>query len=449
MIRFFDLLAIDRTRSLPQQLATAAAKWPSEEVQPIHRRCVRQHRRLSRPDGLPAGLSRLQGRLLGRRRRTVGISAEMHISAPTATLAAGRWCWRRCRTSRSSCSRRAAFPRRFRVTRECRRPARVVIQGLPVEIRLPPGFRLAAAQAGEQARRAASCPTSTTTVAPFDATDPDSLQIMLRDFDPSSIFVRINVRMTPEFDFVIDTQMPITIGPCVFLDLPCEALHDLQLIPSPRLQHDGRDPRRVGASLPRRGAALFDDPRHRTPSARSSSIAKRNRWRRLSSASPRRGPPADPRRSAGAERDRADHRRHRVPGVHVAAADSGALPARPAPRHRRSRSARGRGVRARDRACRDSHPQLASQDLPLRHPDHDRASRPSARSKPVLVAGSDPQNNWSFGFDYNDDGVLIATAIIPVEDRVRLFRILNREVRLIGLKARLLALRARSAARRR
>jgi hypothetical protein len=43
--------------------------------------------------------------------------------------------------------------------------------------------------------------------------------------------------MTPDFDFVIDTRMPLTIGPCVFLDLPCEALHDMQLIPSPRLQH--------------------------------------------------------------------------------------------------------------------------------------------------------------------------------------------------------------------
>src|SRR5262245_31289125 len=35
MIRFFDLLAIDRTLSLPQQLAAAAAKWPNEEVQPF------------------------------------------------------------------------------------------------------------------------------------------------------------------------------------------------------------------------------------------------------------------------------------------------------------------------------------------------------------------------------------------------------------------------------
>ena len=68
--------------------------------------------------------------------------------------------------------------------------------------------------------------------------------------------------MTPQFDFVIDTQMPISIGPCVFLGLACEALHDLQLIPSPRLQHTGDIPvewARHYAGLP---AALADDPRH-------------------------------------------------------------------------------------------------------------------------------------------------------------------------------------------
>src|SRR5689334_15559929 len=129
-------------------------------------------------------------------------------------------------------------PAQLHVTQDADGRLDVVIQGLPVEIRLPPGF----VRPQRRPEEGGELPAFDTTAAAFDATDPDSLQITLRDFDPSSIFVRVNVRMTPEREFVIDTQMPITIGPCVFLDLPCEALHDLQLIPSPGLQHANEIP---------------------------------------------------------------------------------------------------------------------------------------------------------------------------------------------------------------
>src|SRR5204863_130089 len=185
-------------------------------------------------------------------------------------------------------------PAQVSVTQNAEDGVDVAIQGIPVEIRLPPGF-IRPQRTKEQAD-VDDLPDVTTTAAPFDATDPDSLQITLRDFDPSSIFVRVNVRMTAGFDFSVDTQMPITTAP---VDIPIRSWH-LKIFRFV-VQTTG-EPQALG------------------------------------------------------------------------------------------------------------------------------------EIEAVLVAGSSPQNNWAFGIDYNDDGVLIATAIIPIENRVRLFRILNREVRLIGLK---------------
>ena len=86
MIRFFDLLAIDRTLSLPQQLAAAAAKWPNEEVQPFTGDAFgNTNDYLGLMDYLQDVLF-FKAVYSGASGGTVGISAEMHIGAPASTV---------------------------------------------------------------------------------------------------------------------------------------------------------------------------------------------------------------------------------------------------------------------------------------------------------------------------------------------------------------------------
>ena len=63
----------------------------------------------------------------------------------------------------------------------------------------------------------------------------DDLQVVLRHTEPSSILVRIKVRRTREGEFVFEPAVPISIGPCTFLGLPCRGLHDLSFLPSSTL----------------------------------------------------------------------------------------------------------------------------------------------------------------------------------------------------------------------
>lgn len=430
MIRFFDLLGIDRTLSLPQQLAAAAAKWPNEEVQPFTGDAF------GNTNDFLGLMDYLQDVLFfkavysGASGGTVGISAEMHIGALTTTQP-----WPLVVAKMPDVAfflqETHGVPAQISVTQNAAGQLEVVIQGLPVEIRLPPGFVRPQRTPNDAA--GGSLPDFTTTVAPFDAADPDSLQITLRDFDPSSIFVRINVKMTPEFDFAIDTHMPISIGPCVFLDLPCEALHDLQLIPSPRLQHDGEipvewtrhylDAVQLSSAIP--GMYTFRAIELDRKAEPVAEVLKR-----ISTTRPS---PLDP---------LVPPERNEIEPIIEDIAFPAFMSPLPIPLH--FRLGLRRAVVDIDAPAGEEYAlETAPVEIPIRSWRLkifrfviQTTNEPQALGEieAVLVAGSDPQNNWSFGFDYNDDGVLIATAIIPVEDRVLLFRILNREVRVLGLK---------------
>ena len=136
--------------------------------------------------------------------------------------------------------------------------------------------------------------------------------------------------------------------------------------------------------------------------------------KRMSTTRP---PPAGSSDPAEVERDRADDRGHRIPGVHGAAAD---------PVHVRFglrkvvfdlRRRVGEEYDLRERADGHADRRLAPEDLSRARFRPPATSRPSAESKrtskPCWSPATIRATNWSFGIDYNDEGVLIATAIIP------------------------------------
>jgi hypothetical protein len=436
MITFFDLLGIDR--NAPDRRADAARKWPSEEIQPFTGDAfgdTDDYRELM--DFLQQCLE-FKAVRPGAAGGTVGLSAEMHVTH-AAALVPHPLVLAKMPDIAYFLQPTEGVPAQVHVTRTGDE-VEVAILGLPVEIRLPPGF-VRPQRRPEDADSQVELPDFATTAAPFNAAEPDSLSIVLRDFDPSSVLVRIDVRMTPAFDFVIDTRMPVTIGPCVFLDLPCEALHDLQLIPSPRLRRDGEIPvdwarhdlDAVGLSGAIPGIFTFraiDLDRKAEPVAEL--------LKRISTTRPAPLGPFEP------------PEQNEIEPVIEDIAFPAFMSPLPVPVHFRL------GLR---KVVADLNAPFGEEyaldtapiDIPIRGwhlkifrffvqtPSEPRITgeiEPQSIGgiEAVLVAGESPQTNWSFGIDYSDEGVLIATAIIPVEDRVRLFTILNRQVSVLGLK---------------
>ena len=78
-----------------------------------------------------------------------------------------------------------------------------------------------------------------------DAETDDGLKVVLRDYGYSSIFVTMKVRMTEEKDFILEPAVPISIGACRFLGLPCDAVHDLGFLPTRTLLGDHSDSERA------------------------------------------------------------------------------------------------------------------------------------------------------------------------------------------------------------
>lgn len=63
----------------------------------------------------------------------------------------------------------------------------------------------------------------------------DDLKIEFNGDSPVSIFVHVRVHMTEDGDFDVRPSVPISFGKCTFSGIPCLALHDVQLIPSPSI----------------------------------------------------------------------------------------------------------------------------------------------------------------------------------------------------------------------
>lgn len=107
----------------------------------------------------------------------------------------------------------------------------IIVEALPVEIRLPGGLLEPLTETGGEEPPAPL-------LNAFVAGIYDSYAITLKTSEPSSIFVHIKVRITEEFDFILEPSVVLSVGPCLFSGLPCFGLHDISLIASPTLEGD-------------------------------------------------------------------------------------------------------------------------------------------------------------------------------------------------------------------
>jgi hypothetical protein len=112
-----------------------------------------------------------------------------------------------------------------------------IIDSLPVEIRLPPRLLIPL-----EASPGDLPPDQQTVTDGFISGQFDTLKVVLSTNGQSSIFVHVKVRVTDQFDFLLETAIPISIGPCRFSGIPCQAIHDLTFILTPH-PSDSLDPR--------------------------------------------------------------------------------------------------------------------------------------------------------------------------------------------------------------
>jgi hypothetical protein len=117
----------------------------------------------------------------------------------------------------------------------------LLIEALAVEIRFPAGLLEPLPPPGSDV----PAPEET----PIDGFVPgqhDTLRVVLRSHESSSVFVHLKVRMTEEGKFVVEPAVPLSIGPCRFSGLPCRGIHDLNLFPAPMLGVGPGDERHFG-----------------------------------------------------------------------------------------------------------------------------------------------------------------------------------------------------------
>ncbi|MCP4002254.1 MAG: hypothetical protein GY727_15195 [Gammaproteobacteria bacterium] len=113
----------------------------------------------------------------------------------------------------------------------------IVLEAVPVEIRLPTDLlRPLRIKGSEETGPIELMPLET-----FIAGQLDSFKVVLREDRYSSLFVHVRVRMTEELEFIIEPAVPLSFGPCLFLELPCQGIHDLAFLSSGSLigEHEG------------------------------------------------------------------------------------------------------------------------------------------------------------------------------------------------------------------
>ena len=113
----------------------------------------------------------------------------------------------------------------------------LLIEALPVEIHLPIGLLQPIDP---------DAPATPPLIDSFAAGQHDTITIELNAQQPSVIKVHVKIRMTEEGRFVIEPAVPLSVGPCRFSGLPCRAVHDLNLFPSPLLGIGPGDERHYG-----------------------------------------------------------------------------------------------------------------------------------------------------------------------------------------------------------
>ena len=131
-----------------------------------------------------------------------------------------------------------------------------IVEALPVEIKLPERLVIPL-----EPKPGAEVPLEATVTDGFVVGQPDTLKIVLRRDQPSSIFVHIKLHVTDRFDFVLEPAVPISIGPCRFSGIPSRGIHDLNFLLTPR-PSDSLDPRAEALEWLRHDldTSLQDDP---------------------------------------------------------------------------------------------------------------------------------------------------------------------------------------------
>ena len=109
----------------------------------------------------------------------------------------------------------------------------LVLEGLPVEIRLPAGLV-------QPHPDAAGGPDGELVIerGEFRAGRLDDLRVVYRRIDPTSIFVHVRILMSEAYEFHIQPVVPISFERCGLSGIPCTAIHDFRLIASPELAPD-------------------------------------------------------------------------------------------------------------------------------------------------------------------------------------------------------------------
>ena len=109
----------------------------------------------------------------------------------------------------------------------------LVLEGLPVEIRLPDGLI-----APHPDLPGAPDGSLVVTAGEFQPGRLDDLMIVLRRGGPTSIFVHVRIQMTETYEFAIQPAVPVSFGRSALSGIPCRAIHDFRLIASPALAPD-------------------------------------------------------------------------------------------------------------------------------------------------------------------------------------------------------------------
>jgi len=110
----------------------------------------------------------------------------------------------------------------------------VVVEGLPVEMVLPPGLLMPLRNELDEA--VGPSLTDVHQAGEFRPGHYDTFEVVLRELTGSSLFFHLRVRLTVEGDVVLEPAVPLSIGRCRFSGLPCRAVHDLGFLPYPTLR---------------------------------------------------------------------------------------------------------------------------------------------------------------------------------------------------------------------
>lgn len=122
-----------------------------------------------------------------------------------------------------------SFPARVAIT-VSELGSELILEALPVEIKLPKGFIVPLGPLKNQ-----TPPADEVQIDSWASGHHDTLRVILRATQPSSIFVHVKIRMTEDGRFVLEPAVPLSVGPCRFMGLPCRAIHDLNIVFSPKL----------------------------------------------------------------------------------------------------------------------------------------------------------------------------------------------------------------------